>query len=292
MKLTVTQLLQRSGLFPRRQLRRGTNAHTEDGTEIRANASIELGSTPMRLRIAGAWYTCSAPPSPVMVLNKPTGVVCSTRADGGHTPVLQLVPEDVAGLPWLTIGRLDADTTGLIVFTCDGQLVQRMSHPKRAIPRDYLVATERALAERSRAAMLAGDVILNDGLVPMPTLVEPVSPAPTIPVDGAAQLQWTRVRLTEGKYHEVRRMFAAVGHPVIALHRERFGPVLLLQQAVADPAAAGVPEQADALFRMSVPSGTVARLTDDQVRSLYAELGMPAPDELLNVVAEANDDED
>lgn len=289
MKLTVTQLLQRSGLFPRRQLRRGMNAHTEDGTEIRANASIELGSEPTRLRIAGTWYTCSAPPAPVMVLNKPTGVVCSTRADGGHTPVLQLVPEELAGLPWLTIGRLDADTTGLIIFTCDGQLVQRMSHPKRAIPRDYLVATEQPLAERSRAALLAGDVVLNDGLVPMPTLVESVSPAPPIAIDSTAGCSWTRVRLTEGKYHEVRRMFAAVGHPVIALHRERFGPFHLLAEGAPDSATADESERANALFRLSVPMGSVMRLSDEQVLELYAGLGMTAPEELLSIVADADD---
>jgi 16S rRNA pseudouridine516 synthase len=153
------------------------------------------------------------PRSYYVMLHKPLGVVCSTT-DPVHTPVHLLVNKPFAK-ELHAAGRLDADSTGLVLLTNDGAWSHQLTSPRRHCDKSYLVTLERPL-DPALVERFASGIVLND------------DPAPTLP----AQLEvlgdhQARVILHEGRYHQVRRMFAACGNHVVALHRERIGPLAL-----------------------------------------------------------------
>jgi len=148
-----------------------------------------------------------------VMLNKPTGVVCST-ADPVNTPINHLIRE-----PWAdelhAAGRLDADSTGLVLLTSDGAWSHRITSPRHHCDKSYVVTVEDTL-DPALVQQFANGIVLND------------EPTPTLP----AQLEIlgsheARVILREGRYHQVRRMFAACGNHVVTWQRERIGPLSL-----------------------------------------------------------------
>ncbi|WP_045728648.1 pseudouridine synthase [Xanthomonas sp. GPE 39] len=156
------------------------------------------------------------PPGLILALHKPVGYTCSTK-DPGRIVYDLLPPRFRLRSPLLsTVGRLDRDTSGLLLMTDDGALLHRIVAPKSRLAKIY----EATLAEDLRgdeAAQFASGTLLLDG-----------ETTPLLPVEmevlGARQV---RVALHEGRYHQVRRMFAAVGNHVIALHRCRIGGLAL-----------------------------------------------------------------
>ncbi len=148
----------------------------------------------------------------VVVLHKPAGVVSTARDPHGRPTVVDLVA-DVPGRLY-PVGRLDADTTGLILLTDDGELAHRLTHPRFEVPKTYraLVAGD-AVGERALRALRDG-VELEDGRT---------APA-RVRLLGPHELE---LELREGRKRQVRRMCAAVGHPVRALDRVAFGPLAL-----------------------------------------------------------------
>jgi len=149
-----------------------------------------------------------------VVLHKPAGYECS-RKPQHHPSVLELLPRPLRERGLQPIGRLDEDTTGLLLITDDGQLNHVLSSAKRKVPKVYLATTKHPLDEGQIDALLAG-VLLNDE-------PEPIAAA-------AAEIagnQLLRLTVTEGKYHQVKRMVAAVGNRVEALHREAVGEFVL-----------------------------------------------------------------
>ncbi len=149
-----------------------------------------------------------------VVLHKPAGYECS-RKPQHHPSVLELLPRPLRERGLQPIGRLDEDTTGLLLITDDGQLNHVLSSAKRKVPKVYLATTKHPLDEGQIEALLAG-VLLNDE-------PEPIAAA-------AAEIagnQLLRLTVTEGKYHQVKRMVAAVGNRVEALHREAVGEFVL-----------------------------------------------------------------
>ncbi len=159
------------------------------------------------------------PPAPLtLILHKPLGVVCSHREIGRS--LYELLPERWrARDPVLsTIGRLDAETTGLLLITDDGGLLHRVISPRHHVPKRYRVTVDRPLAGTEAALFVAGTLVLEGESNPLaPANLEPLS-------DTTAFLT-----ITEGRYHQVRRMFAAVGNHVTALHRDRIGALDLPQ---------------------------------------------------------------
>ena len=153
-------------------------------------------------------------PSPglVLMLHKPAGYTCSTR-DKGRT-VYELLPARFArrdpGLS--TVGRLDRDTTGLLLLTDDGGLLHRIVSPKSKLPKVYQATLAGDLRGDEAALFASGSLLLESETTPL-------LPA-QLQVLGPRQAQLT---LHEGRYHQVRRMFAAVGNHVEALHRPRVG---------------------------------------------------------------------
>ncbi|WP_354690232.1 16S rRNA pseudouridine(516) synthase RsuA [Phytobacter sp. RSE-02] len=147
------------------------------------------------------------------MLNKPQGYVCSTD-DPDHPTVLYFLDEPVAH-KLHAAGRLDIDTTGLVLMTDDGQWSHRITSPRHHCEKTYLVDLESPVAQDTAERFAKGVQLHNEKDLTQPAQLEVITP--------------TQVRLTisEGRYHQVKRMFAAVGNHVVGLHRERIGAITL-----------------------------------------------------------------
>jgi 16S rRNA pseudouridine516 synthase len=150
----------------------------------------------------------------LLMMNKPPGYECS-RKPRHHPSVLSLLPPPLRLRDVQPIGRLDEDTTGLLLFTDDGALIHKLSSPKRHVPKVYLVGCAEAVSD-GQIAHLLGGVVLHDD--PLPVRAE-----------ACEKLDAHRLRLTltAGKYHQVKRMLAAVGNHVSSLMRSEFGALRL-----------------------------------------------------------------
>ncbi|MCJ2089643.1 rRNA pseudouridine synthase [Methylobacterium sp. E-005] len=165
---------------------------------------------PARLTIDGE--ALDPLPGLCLMLHKPLGVTCSHKEAG---PLIYgLLPERWRRRdpPLSTVGRLDKETSGLLLLTDDGALLHRIISPKAQVAKRYRVTLDRPLTGREAAVFASGTLMLEG------------EERPLLPVDLVAE-DATRcaVTLTEGRYHQVRRMFAAVGNHVTALHRDRVG---------------------------------------------------------------------
>ncbi|HEV2974651.1 MAG TPA: pseudouridine synthase [Solirubrobacteraceae bacterium] len=152
-------------------------------------------------------------------LNKPVGVVSTARDTHGRKTVLDLV--SASGTRLYPIGRLDADTSGLILLSNDGELANRLTHPRHEVPKSYRARVGGGAVGDEAMRRLRDGVELDDG---------PTAPARVRRV-GAHELELT---IHEGRNRQVRRMCAAIGHPVLTLRRERFGPLSLGALAVGE----------------------------------------------------------
>lgn len=152
-----------------------------------------------------------------LMMNKPQGVVSASR--DGHTPtVVDLVPESLKREGLFPAGRLDKDTTGFVLLTDDGELAHRILSPKNHVPKTYLATVSGEVDEKTRRAF-EGGIRLADGSVCKSAGLEIAGRQ-----DG---LTLTRVVLREGMYHQIKRMFAACGCHVEALHRVKIGGLTL-----------------------------------------------------------------
>ncbi len=152
----------------------------------------------------------------VLMLNKPVGYTCSTR-DPGRIVYDLLPPRFRLRSPLLsTVGRLDRDTSGLLLMTDDGALLHRIVSPKSNLAKVYEATLAQDLRGDEAALFASGTLLLE-------TEQTPLAPAHLETVDA----RHARLTLTEGRYHQVRRMFAAVGNHVEALHRSRIGGLAL-----------------------------------------------------------------
>jgi 16S rRNA pseudouridine516 synthase len=183
-----------------------------DGVELR-DAGARIALTPdlsARMSVVGQPLD---PPAPLTILmHKPLGVVCSHREEGRS--VYELLPRRWrARMPALsTIGRLDKDTSGLLLVTDDGPFLHRVISPKARVAKRYAATLDRPLDGSEAEVFAAGTLVLEgeaDALAP--AVLESTGP------------NTARLTITEGRYHQVRRMFAAVGNHVTALHRDRIG---------------------------------------------------------------------
>lgn len=144
-----------------------------------------------------------------IVMNKPTGVVSASRDPKART-VLDLLPPDLRRPGLFPAGRLDKDTEGLLLITDDGAFAHDILAPRRHVEKEYLAALDAPVGEEEARRFAAG-LTLEDGLCCLPAQMRP------LPENRAA------VVLREGKYHQVRRMFAACGRQVLRLRRVRMG---------------------------------------------------------------------
>ena len=185
---------------------------TLDGAVLKdAGARIAIGADlPGRLTVSGQPLD---PPAPLtLLMHKPLDVVCSHREAGRS--VYELLPHRWrARIPALsTIGRLDKDTSGLLLVTDDGPFLHRVISPRAKVAKRYVATLDRPLQGGEAETFAAGTLMLESETEPLaPAVLEALSPLEA------------RLTITEGRYHQVRRMFAAVGNRVTALHRDRIG---------------------------------------------------------------------
>jgi len=177
-----------------------------------------------------------------VMMHKPAGVLTAAR-DPKQPTVMDLLPAVYGRIGCMPVGRLDKDTTGILIFTCDGELNHRLLSPGRHVEKRYRALTEGRLEEKDAAAFAEGldlgDFKARGAELRILRAGEEGSLAETV--------------ITEGKFHQVKRMFSAVGHEVTQLHRCSFGPLEL------DPA---------------LSEGQWRELTEAEQEALYRAAGM------------------
>jgi 23S rRNA pseudouridine2605 synthase len=178
-------------------------------------------------------------PREVWAVNKPAGVVSTAREPGARPAVVALVDSEARLYP---VGRLDADSTGLLLLTNDGELANRLTHPRYQVPKAYRVELDRPPAEADLRRLASG-IELEDGIT-APAEVERL---------GEREIE---IVLREGRNRQVRRMAEAIGNRVTALRRVRFGPIEL----------GGLAE------------GDARRLSEDEIAALRSQRGVLCTD--------------
>ena len=183
------------------------------------HAATELDARGLHFRVQGADWPYAE--RAYILLHKPVGTECSQKPST-YPSVYTLLPAPLRQRPQKgavqgvqAVGRLDQDTSGLLLLTDDGKFIHRMSSPKHHVPKVYEVTVKHPLDDRQLQRLLDG-VVLDDDPKPVR--------AAACDVVGTHLL---RLTLTQGKYHQVKRMLAAVGNRVEALHRSRIGGLVL-----------------------------------------------------------------
>lgn len=171
-----------------------------------------------------------------LMMNKPPGVISATEDGYDETVIDLLEPEDAVFSPF-PVGRLDKDTEGLLLLTNDGQLAHRLLSPKKHVPKTYFAVIDQEVTEDDIAAFRLG-VTLDDGYVTKPGELKILKSGIYSDIE---------LTITEGKFHQVKRMFQAVGKRVIYLKRISMGPLQLDE---------------------SLELGEYRELTDDEVNQL------------------------
>lgn len=191
-----------------------------EGTPVLCTeASAEFEASGLRFRVQGVdWHYCE---KAYLMLHKPAATECSQRPST-YPSIYTLLPAPLRQRPQKgpvqgvqAVGRLDQDTTGLLLLTDDGKFIHRMSSPRHHVPKVYEVTLKHALEPNQLNRLLTG-VVLDDDPAP-------VKAAAAVLISA----QHLRLTLTEGKYHQVKRMLAAVGNRVEALHRSQIGGLRL-----------------------------------------------------------------
>ena len=172
----------------------------------------EVDTAGLEFGVQGQRWTYHA--KALVMLHKPAGYECSQKPRN-HPSVMTLLPPPLRTRGIQPIGRLDEDTTGLLLLTDDGALIHRLIHPKRHVPKVYEVTAKHPVTPEMVTRLTTG-VVLDDDPAPVRAVA--------CEITGPNSL---RLTLTEGKYHQVKRMVAAVGNRVEALHRSAFGALTL-----------------------------------------------------------------
>lgn len=178
------------------------------GQRISAENKILLRDKPVWLQVSLG--------TEILVLNKNAGTVCSRKDDKGRTTIFRDLPKPAQGR-WVSVGRLDIATTGLIVLTNNGKLANRMMHPSSGIDKEYAVRvngrlTDEILQSLKKGAKVDGELLRFSDIRFF---------------DGSGVNNWYHVVLMDGKNREVRNLFDFFGLSVSRLKRVRFGPILL-----------------------------------------------------------------
>jgi len=178
---------------------------TELGTKVDPQTDV--------VTLDGKTLTLAAGPV-YIALNKPAGVMTTMSDPQGRMTVATLVPtKEYPGL--FPVGRLDYETTGLLLFSTDGELAHRLLHPKWHVEKVYRALIDGRAVEAELQRLRDG-VYLDDGMT---------APARVKSLRSSGTTTFVEIAITEGRKRQVRRMFSKIGHPVLELHRASFGPV-------------------------------------------------------------------
>ncbi len=213
------------------------------GQRVQPEDRISVDGKPLRQRSRGKRKPSSD--ARVLLYNKPVGEVCTRRDPEGRRTIFEHLPELGSGR-WISIGRLDIATSGLLLLTTDGALANRMMHPSTGLDREYAVRVDGRLSDEQCQSLLAG--IEDDG--------ELLAFSDIQYYDGRGRNHWYHVVLMEGRNREIRRLFESCGLMVSRLKRVRFGPVVLPSR---------------------LARGRFETLSEADTKSLYAQLKLPVP---------------
>jgi len=194
-----------------------------DVAQVCRDSTADFDPEGLRLRVQGQDWQVHA--KAYLMLHKPAGTECSQKPST-YPSIYSLLPSPLRQRPSKgavqgvqAIGRLDQDTTGLLLMSDDGQFIHRMASPKHHLPKVYEVTAKHPLDDDQVRRLLAGVVLDDDP--------RPVAAAACEIVGEAGVSCHLRLTLTQGKYHQVKRMLAAVGNRVEGLHRSRIGGLTL-----------------------------------------------------------------
>ena len=239
----LQKLLAQSGFGSRREMEEliaagrvtinGETAHL--GQSAQPGDRVKINGRLVNLRFAGRLPR-------VILYHKPEGEIVS-RDDPDRRPSVFTALPRLSGARWVAVGRLDFNTSGLLLFTTSGELANRLMHPRYEFIREYAVRVLGDLSAEAQKRLLDG-IELEDGLARFASLQED---------GGEGANRWYRVALSEGRNREVRRMFEAVGVTVSRLMRVRYGPFILPPR---------------------LKRGRVEELDEQTVRRLMTDLGM------------------
>ncbi len=209
--MRLDQFIASSSPLSRKEARRAVHAGNVEvdgevwkgtGKHVPAGAHVLLEGR--QLTLQGERY---------LMLNKPAGVVSATR-DSDHPTALDLLPAELTRNLHIA-GRLDADTTGLLLLTSDGQWSHRITSPRVDCPKTYRISLSTSISDSAIKTLETGVMLYND-------------PKPTKPAQvKVLEQKLIELTISEGRYHQVKRMLAAVGNHVEALHRQSIGNITL-----------------------------------------------------------------
>ena len=206
------------------------------GQSVVPTDKVKIGGRLINIRFTG-----SARPPRVLMYHKPEGEIVSRDDPQGRPSVFAALPR-MRGGRWIAVGRLDFNTSGLLLFTTSGDLANRLTHPSSQLVREYAVRVLGDLPDEAQQQLLDG-IELEDG---------PANFASLADAGGEGANHWYRVSLFEGRNREIRRMLEAVGCTVSRLIRVRYGPFALPPR---------------------LKRGRVYELSEDEVKALLRELG-------------------
>ncbi len=245
----LQKVLANAGVASRREIERmisagririnGEVATLGDRIEIDAHDKIELDE-----RVIGNKRLAGPEARRIIIYNKPEGELVTRHDPEGRATIFSRLPKLKQGR-WIAIGRLDINTSGLLLLTTDGELANRLMHPSKAIEREYAVRVLGTINEDHLQQLTAG-IELEDGPARFEEIVES---------GGTGANRWFHVVIVEGRQREVRRLWEAVGAQVSRLKRVRFGSVIL---------------------DSSVKAGQNRDLTEKESKALLEQVGMAA----------------
>ena len=184
----------------------------------------------------------------VLILNKEAGVICSKKDDKGRKTIFKLLPKQVR---WVMVGRLDVNTSGLLLFTNHGELARRLMHPSFAIVREYAVRILGNVGQKDIDKLIQG-VSLDQGISKFTKVSF---------IGGEGANRWYKVSLIGGKKREVRRLWEAIGFQVSRLIRIGYGPIKLPKELRANQSSDLSLKQINVLLRLvDLPEIAVLKL--------------------------------
>ncbi|ATJ84033.1 23S rRNA pseudouridine(2605) synthase RluB [Halomonas beimenensis] len=252
----LQKVLARAGLGSRREMetaiadgRVKVNGRVATlGDRIETRDKVAFDDRPVTLRAA------EEVPRRVIMYNKPEGELCTRKDPEGRRTVFDRLPR-LKGERWIAIGRLDINTSGLLLFTTDGELANRLMHPSTQIEREYAVRVMGEVKPDQVKAMVEG-VMLDDGPARFTDVQE---------FGGEGINTWFHVVIMEGRNREVRRLWESQGLTVSRLKRVRYGNIFLDKRAKASEWVELTQEEVDDLAEMAgLPSRKVPELTPDE----------------------------
>lgn len=244
----LQKVLARAGLGSRREMERAIvdgrvsvdGRVATLGDRVTADAKLKLDGKPVK---AASLKTAAR----VLLYNKPEGEICSRKDPEGRRSVFDRLPR-LQGERWVCVGRLDYNTTGLLLFTTDGELANKLMHPSTVIEREYLCRVMGSASEQNLQALVEG-VQLEDGVARFSDIVDG---------GGEGINHWYYVVIMEGRNREVRRLWESQGLQVNRLKRVRYGSVFIPSK---------------------VKVGQWTELTPGEVADVYAMAGLALPEE-------------